>query len=260
MNRFGTSPALAVATAQAILSHPELRLDGIMTHMAAADDPDPHFEQDQVVIFERVLSDLSDAGIAVPPQHVANSATTLRFAHDHRSRVRVGIAQYGLQPDPGMKLPGPFKPIMTIHSRIARIHEIHPGDGVSYGFRYRAERDELTALVPIGYGDGLRRNLSPLMWMGVGGMKAPVAGRICMDQTVLRLPEGCDASLGDVITVIGNGSDATDPAPTFDDLAARSETISYELTCGITQRMPRVYVRGGEVIAITDLAGTRTFS
>lgn len=260
MNRFGTSPDLAVATAQAILAHPELRLDGIMTHMAAADDPDPHFEQDQVALFDRVLTDLTEAGIEIPPQHVANSATTLRFPHDHRSRVRVGIAQYGLQPDPGMTLPGPFKPIMTVHSRIARIHEIHPGDGVSYGFRYRTDHDELTALVPLGYGDGLRRNLSPLMWMGVGGMKAPVAGRICMDQTVIRLPEGCDAKPGDVVTVIGNGTEATAPAPTFDDLAALSETISYELTCGITQRLPRIYVRDGEVIAITDLSGTRKFA
>ncbi|MGC4192476.1 MAG: alanine racemase [Thermomicrobiales bacterium] len=260
MNRFGASPDLAVATAKAILSHPELRLDGIMTHMAAADDPDPHFEQDQVAIFERVLADLADAGVEIPTQHVANTATTLRFPHDHRSRVRVGIAQYGLQPDPVMPLPGPFKRIMTIHSRIARIHGIHPGDGVSYGFRYRADHDELTALVPIGYADGLRRNLSPLMWMAVGGMRAPVAGRICMDQTVVRLPEGCDAKPGDVVTVIGNGSESTAPAPTFDDLAALSETISYELTCGIAPRLPKIYTRGGEVIAISDLSGTRKFT
>ncbi|MGN6484564.1 MAG: alanine racemase [Thermomicrobiales bacterium] len=260
MNRFGTSPELAVATAQAILSHPELRLDGIMTHMAAADDPDPHFERDQIAVFERVLADLADAGIEMPTLHVANSATTLRFPDDHRSRVRVGIAQYGLQPDPAMELPGPFKRIMTIHSRIARIHEIHPGDGVSYGFRYRTDHDELTALVPLGYADGLRRNLSPLMWMAVGGMRAPVAGRICMDQTVVRLPEGVDAKPGDVVTVIGNGSEATAPAPTFDDLAALSETISYELTCGIAPRLPKIYIRGGEVVAISDLAGTRKFT
>ncbi|MGC4107568.1 MAG: alanine racemase [Thermomicrobiales bacterium] len=257
MNRFGTSPDLAVSVAKAILAHPELRLDGVMTHMAAADDPDPHFEQDQVAVFDRVLADLADAGIEIPRQHVANTATTLRFPHDHRGRVRVGIAQYGLQPDPGMALPGPFKRIMTIHSRIARIHEIHPGDGVSYGFRYRTDHDELTALVPIGYADGLRRNLSPLMWMAVGGMRAEVAGRICMDQTVVRLPEGVEANPGDVVTVIGNGSDA---APTFDDLAALSETISYELTCGIAQRLPKIYVRGGAVVAITDLTGTRRFT
>lgn len=260
MNRFGTSPDLAVATAKAILSHPELRLDGIMTHMAAADDPDPHFEHDQATIFDRVLADLTDAGIEIPSQHVANTATTLRFRHDHRSRVRVGIGQYGLQPDPGMALPGPFRRIMTVHSRIARIHEIHPGDGVSYGFRYRADHDELTALVPIGYGDGLRRNLSPIMWMGVGGMKAPVAGRICMDQTVVRLPAGVSAQPGDVVTVIGNGSEETASAPTFDDLAALSETISYELTCGLAPRLPRLYVRGGEVVAIADLTGIRKFT
>ena len=260
MNRFGTTPDLAVATAKAILAHPELRLDGIMTHMAAADDPDPHFERDQVAVFERVLTALAEAGIDIPTQHVANSATTLRFPEDHRSRVRVGIAQLGLQPDPVMPLPGPFKRIMTIHSRIARIHEIHPGEGVSYGFRYRTDHDELTALVPIGYGDGLRRSLSPQMWMAVGGMRAPVAGRICMDQTVLRLPDGCAAKPGDVVTVVGDGSAATAPAPTFDDLAVLSDTISYDLTCGITARVPRIYVRAGEVVAVTDLAGTRKFT
>ena len=257
MNRFGVLPEEVVATAQAILAHPELRLDGVMSHMAAADGPDPELTHAQVARFDAAIAALREAGIETTGHHVANSATTLRFPEYHKDRVRVGIAQYGLQPDPDMPLPGVFRPILTVHSRIARVHELQPGDGVSYGFRYRASEAETVALVPIGYADGYRRNFSGKTWVTIGGERADQLGRVCMDQCVVRVPAGIDAKPGDIVTIVGNRSAATDPAPTFDDLAVMSDTISYELSCGLASRLPKLYVRGDKVVAIADLSGYR---
>ena len=257
MNRFGVSPELAVETAQAIASHPELRLDGVMTHMASADDPNPLCTHDQNKVFDRAVAAINAAGIETPSLHVANSATTLHFPEYHRDRVRVGVACYGLRPDINFPLPGPMKPILTVHSRISRIHKIHPGDGVSYGLTYVADHDERVGLVPIGYADGYQRTLSSRTWMGIHGTRAEQIGRICMDQTVVRLPKGVDVSPGDVITVVGNGTDDTNPAPTFDELARIANTISYDMSCGLAARMPKLYVRGSEVVAIADLTGYR---
>ncbi len=257
MNRFGVSPELAVETAQAIASHPELRLDGVMTHMASADNPNPLCTHEQNQVFDRAVAAIHAAGIETLSLHVANSATTLHFPEYHRGRVRVGVAIYGLRPDINFPLPGPMKPILTVHSRISRIHTIHPSDGVSYGLTYVADHDEPVGLVPLGYADGYQRTLSSRTWMGIHGARAEQIGRICMDQTIVRLPTGDDVSPGDIITVVGNGSDATNPAPTFDDLARIANTISYDMSCGLTARVPRLYVRGGEVVAIADLSGYR---
>ncbi len=260
MNRFGVSPELTVETAQAIVSHPELHLDGVMTHMSSADDPDPLCTHNQNKVFDRAVAALHEAGIETPSLHVANSATTLHFPEYHRDRVRVGVACYGLRPDVNFPLPGPMKPILTVHSRIGRIHEIHPNDGVSYGLTYVTDHDERVGLVPLGYADGYHRSLSSKTWMSIKGSRAEQIGRICMDQTIISLPNGVDVSPGDVVTVVGNGSDATNPAPTFDDLARIANTISYDMSCGLAARMPKLYARGGKIVAIADLTGYRELS
>jgi alanine racemase len=257
MNRFGVEPGLVVETARAILSHPELRLDGVMTHMSSADSDDPAETHRQNAVFDRCIAMLKEAGIDTSGHHAGNSATTLRFPQYHRDRVRVGVATYGLRPDTGFVLPGPMRPILTIHSRIARIHTLQPGDAVSYGMTYRATQEERAGLVPLGYADGYRRALSSRTWMGIAGSRADQIGRICMDQTVVRLPAGVDVSPGDLVTVVGNGSEATSPAPTLDELAEIAGTISYEMSTGLTARLPKLYVRGGQVVAIDDLSGYR---
>lgn len=257
MNRFGVSPDHVVETAQAILSHPELRLDGVMTHMASADGPDPAITRSQNIVFDQTIAALQEAGIETTGHHAGNSATTLRFPEYHRDRVRIGVALYGLRPDVDFVLPGPLKPILTIHSRVSRIHDIHAGDGVSYGRIYIADRTERVGLVPLGYADGYPRALSSNVWMGIKGVRAEQVGRICMDQTIVRLPEGVEVALGDLITVVGNGAPEYDPAPTLDDLARLANTISYDVSTGLAARLPRLYVRGGDVVAIADLAGYR---
>lgn len=257
MRRFGAAPDDVVAIARAVKSHENLSLDGLMTHLSSSDDPDPTSARDQVAEFDRVIALLSEADITIAEHHVANSAATLRFPEFHRNRVRSGVAGYGLRPDVGMLLPDAFRPILTIHSRVTRIIDLAPGDTVSYGRTYQATRSERGGLIPIGYADGYARTFSSRAHMAIRGHRADVLGRVCMDQTVIRLPDDTDIPLGAPVTIVGNGTDATIGAPTIDDLAELTGTISYELTCRLQARLPKLYVQAGQLVAIADLAGYR---
>lgn len=254
MRRFGAPPDLAVEIARVITESKLLRLDGVMTHFAAADDPEPASVRQQMAVFDACIEALTAAGLPVPLQHVANSAATLRFPEFHRGQVRAGISLYGLRPDPGMVLPEPMRPILSVFGRLARVFDLEAGDTVSYGRTYVATRRERAGLVPVGYADGYPRGLSSQAWMTVGDERTQVLGRVCMDQTVVRLPDNAHEKPGAVVQIIGDGQDH---APTLDDLAAMLGTISYELATGLAQRLPRLYVSGGEVVAVNDLHGYR---
>lgn len=254
MRRFGAPPERAVQIARVIAERKELRLDGVMTHFAAADDPDPASARQQMAVFDACIEALTAAELPIPLQHVANSAATLRFPEYHRGQVRAGISLYGLRPDPGMVLPEPMQPVLSVFGRIARVFALEPGDTVSYGRTYVATRPERAGLVPIGYADGYPRGLSSQAWMTLGAARTPVLGRVCMDQTVVRLPDETSAEPGAVVRIVGDGHDQT---PTLDDLAAMTGTISYELATGLAQRLPKLYVSKGAVVAVSDLHGYR---
>ena len=254
MRRFGAPPDRAVGIARVITESKLLRLDGVMTHFAAADDPEPSSARQQMAVFDACIEALMAAGLPVPLQHVANSAATLRFPEFHRGQVRAGISLYGLRPDPGMVLPDPMRPILSVFGRLARVFDLEPGDTVSYGRTYVATRRERAGLVPIGYGDGYPRGLSSQAWMTVGDERTQVIGRVCMDQTVVRLPNDSEQNPGDVVRIVGDGQGQ---APTLDELAAMLGTISYELATGLAPRLPRLYVSRGEVLAVNDLHGFR---
>jgi alanine racemase len=255
MRRFGALPGEVPDLVRTLTSLERLRLDGIMTHLASADAPDSTPAAEQVAAFDRCLNGLELAEGTLC--HVANSAATLRFPAFHRDMVRVGIAIYGLLPDPSVPLVSAMKPVLTVHGRIARVFDLGPGDAVGYGGTYRSQGGERAALVPIGYADGYRRGLSAQAWMDVRGQRAEVIGRVSMDQTVVRLPTGSDPEPGDPVTIVGNGTPATPCAPTLDDLAALTGTIGYEMATGLSSRLPRLYVRDGQVVAIADLHGYR---
>ncbi len=257
MRRFGAHPDQVVEIARVITGLKELRLDGVMTHLAAADDPDPASAHEQMAVFDACIEAMTGAGLPIPLQHVANSAATIRFPEFRRGQVRAGISLYGLRPDPGMVLPEPMRPVLSVFGRLSRIHELSVGDTVSYGRTYVATQPERAGLVPIGYADGYRRALSSQGWMTVAGERAQVLGRVCMDQTVVRLPEGVHVEPGAVVRIVGDGSD---DAPTLDDLAAMTGTISYELATGLAQRLPKLFVSNGAVVGVSDLHGYRALS
>jgi len=256
MNRFGCAVEDAPALAHQIASAGNLGLEGVFTHFAEADAATDAVTRVQAARFDEALASISTAGIDVPLRHAANSAATLRSRAFDYDAIRLGIALYGLAPSSEVPLLPGMLSALTLRSRIARIHDLNPGDCVSYGGTYVAERCEQVALVPCGYADGYSRALSNRGWLGAGDERLPIRGRVCMDQLIVGLPEGSSLQVGDEVTLIGDGSDA---APTMDDLAAMLGTINYEIATSIAARVPRVYLREGNVVAVESLLGLQTY-
>ncbi len=252
MRRYGVLPSEALALAQTIVDTPALRLTGVFTHFARADEADETPTRLQAERFDQTIAELRRAGIAAGLVHAANSAAALRSRAYDYDLVRAGIAIYGIPPSSDVPLLPGMRQVMTLRSRIRRVVRLLPGEGVSYGASYRARESECVGLVPIGYGDGYHRLLSNRAWMGIGGWRAPVAGRICMDQTLVRLPEGREICPGEEVVVFGAGEAGE---PTLPELAGLAETIPYELATAVSSRVPRWFIRGGRIVAVENLSG-----
>jgi alanine racemase len=254
LHRFGVPAAAAVATLGRIAALPGLRLGGLYTHFATADEPDRSFLEHQRACFAAVVAAVRAAGIAAPVIHADNSAATLTGQSAATHLIRPGVALYGLSPSATVPAPPALRPVLTLRTRVARVITLAPGDSVSYGRTFIADRPMRAALAPLGYGDGYRRALSNRGLMLLGGRLAPVLGRVCMDQTVIAVPDDVAVAVGDEIIAIGvqGGQQVT-----ADQLAVLAGTIPYEIGTGITARVPRYYLRGGQVIAIEDLGGLR---
>lgn len=260
MRRFGVTPESVVDSARAIMSHPELKLEGVMTHLACADEVDLTSAHEQVRVFDECVRDLDNAGIEVPVHHVANSAATVQFPDYHRDMVRPGLALYGVRPAPHIPLPGDpgvMKQVLTVYSMVTRVIPLKPGDRVGYGGTWEAHERSRGALVPIGYADGYLRTLSSKGWMSISDERADIIGRVCMDQTILLLPPNLPAETRQRVVIIGNGTEDTPAAPTLEELAIEAETIPHELMTGLAPRLPKLYVRDGTLVAVDDLEGFR---
>lgn len=262
MRRMGVMPEDAVVAAKKIMSFPELRLEGLMTHFASADVEDMTSAEKQVAVFDQVVADLEAEGIQIPIKHMCNSAGTVQHQDWHRDMVRSGIATYGVRPAPHISLPGEpgeMKQCVSLHSTVTRVIPLEPGDAVSYGGTWVADEPTRGALVPIGYADGELRSLSNVSHMAIEGRKAPVIGRVCMDQTIVRMPDSLPSKTRQRVIVFGNGSEEQAGAPTLEELAEIGCTIPHELITSIAPRVPKLYVREGKLVAISDLDGYREF-
>ena len=245
MSRYGAPPDQAFAVARRLDQARHLRLTGTFTHFADADGPELDFANEQSARFQTVLEALGHDGIDPGMTHVANSAGAIRLPSNDHTAVRLGIGLYGLAPAPDLPLLGGMRPALRLRSRVAMVRQLQPGDTVSYGRTYRATGDETVALIPVGYGDGLRWAASSAGWMDLARRRVPIRGRVCMDQTIIAASPG--TRRGDPVTVIGDGSDA---AQTADDLARLAGTINYEIATGIAGRVPRWYLRDGQPVAL----------
>lgn len=259
MRRFGVTPDSVVESAKAIMAHPELKLEGVMTHLSCADEVDLSSAHEQVRVFDRCVRDLREAGIEVPVHHIANSATTVQLPEYHRDMVRPGLVMYGVRAAPHIPLPGngAMKQILTVHSMVTRVIPLEKGDRVGYGGTWEVPETCRGALVPIGYADGYLRILSSKGWMTISETRANVIGRVCMDQTMLLLPDDLPAKTRQRVVVIGNGTDDTPSAPTLEELGIEAGTIPHELMTGLAPRLPKLYVRCGKLVAVDDLDGYR---
>ena len=213
-----------------------LDIVGVFSHLATA-DCDLSFAREQVARFRSSLSRLAKRGIEPPLAHIANSAALVGLPEARFGMVRPGIFVYGYEPSP-LGTAG-VEPVMRLASRISFVKKVPRGEGLSYGLTWRAATETTVATLPIGYGDGYSRSLSNRAQVWVGHRSAPIAGRICMDQTMLDLGPGAEAIEGDEVILFGEKDGEGMPGERICELL---DTIPYELTCMVGARVPRVYV------------------
>ena len=238
MGRIGIGPNAAVKFLQRALKLPGVKITGIFTHFAAADEIDNSFALQQLAILEKLVHALTFHNIDIPVVSAANSAATLALPGAHFNAVRPGIILYGLPPAPDMPLPVDLQPVMSLRTRIVYIKQVPAETPVSYGCTHRTAERTWLATLPIGYADGYSRHLSDIAPVLVRGIRRPVAGRICMDQTVIDLGPDCNAAVGDEAVLFGRQGPSE---ITLTELAELAGTINYELACGISPRVPRIY-------------------
>lgn len=217
-----------------------VEITGVWSHFACADQPAHPANDAQEAVFVAAVDELVAAGVEPGVRHLSNSAATLSRPSAHLDLVRVGIAAYGIRPDPDMSYPTRLTPVMTLRTRLAQVKRVEAGASVSYGHTWTAQRDTTLGLVPMGYGDGIAVSASSRGQVQVGGERASIAGRVCMDQLVVDLGDR-RAQPGDVATLFGPGHDGE---PTAEDWAAASGTIAYEVVTRLGGRTVRTY-KGG---------------
>lgn len=242
MTRIGLPSVEAVIgmAEQAKAAAPYVVLEGLFTHFADADGPDPSFTREQFTRFGECVDALENRGLHIPIKHCCNSAAAMRFPQMHLDMIRVGIALYGLYPSALLRLPEyPLRQAMQLKTKIASLQVIEPGRTVSYGRTYRAASERIIATIPIGYADGLSRALSNRGCALVHRQRVPIIGRICMDQAMLDVTRVEGVRAGDEVVLFG-GTPA-EAAISIDEVAGWMGTINYEVVCLIGSRVPRVY-------------------
>lgn len=223
-----------------------LNVEGAFMHFAVADTASElEYTRMQHQRFVEVLNALKEQGIEPKIVHCANSAATIAFPEYAHDMVRPGIATYGLAPSDEMQGMADLQPLMSLKTTIAAIRPFEAGITVSYGRIYKTPAPRTIAVCPIGYADGLQRRLSGKLHFLLHGKQVPVVGRICMDMCMVDITDVPEAKVGDTVTVVGTDGGET---VTWDDWAAQLGTISYELVCDINKRVPRLYLKNGEVV------------
>ncbi|WP_028390573.1 alanine racemase [Bacillus cihuensis] len=242
MGRLGIRSRVELeAIESSLLKDSRFVFEGIYTHFSTADSLNKDYYHKQLDVFQKMLSWLKSKPQLI---HASNSAASLRYPEATFNSVRMGIAMYGLTPSVEMKelLPYPLSPALSLKTRIVNVKELKKGESVSYGATYTAMENEWIATLPIGYADGWIRKLQGQEVL-INGEKAPIVGRICMDQCMIKVPK--NTPIHTEVTLIGedNGQEIT-----VDEIAEKLETINYEITCMIASRIPRVYIKNGKII------------
>ena len=247
----------AIAAMERCAVLPKLHFSGIFQHFAVADSTTPENEaytQAQHALFERTVQRLQADGVALHTIHCANSAAQMRYPEWHHSLTRAGIILYGLDPSEDAHFPE-LQPALSLHCIVTFVKELQPGQCVSYGRTFTADHPMRVATVCVGYADGYPRALSGGQGQGVmsiHGRPAPVVGRVCMDQTLVDVTNIPEVKMGDEVVVFGPGA-----GDTADTIAKKTNTINYEIVCGLARRVPRVYKENGTVCKIwNDLEET----
>ncbi|MBQ3214530.1 MAG: alanine racemase [Oscillospiraceae bacterium] len=246
MSRIGFQPTEDSADiCQRIVRLPAITAEGIFSHFATADCADLSRSRCQAERFEAFLTLLRQRNIEIPIRHLDNSAGLMNFPN-HYEMVRSGIVTYGLYPsgevDPKLL---PLRPALQWLSRVTHVKTLPAGREISYGGTFVTERPTVVATVPVGYADGYRRSLSGKFYVLIHGKKAPILGRICMDQMMVDVTDIPNVSLDDTVTLVGRDGDEV---ITVEAIAAAADSFNYEFICGISRRVPRIYCQNGREV------------
>lgn len=236
----------SIGKIQKIAKLPNLEIEGMFTHFARADEFD---KKPAVVQLKRYLDfteKLEKAGVHIPLRHCSNSAGIIRMQEANLEIVRAGITIYGIYPSNEVERDiVKIEPVMELKSHISYVKDVKPGTAVSYGGTFVASKNMRVATIPVGYADGYPRQLSNKGWVLIKGKKAPILGRVCMDQFMVDVTEISDVKAGDMVTLIGKDGDEVIDFEQFGEMSGR---FSYEFICCITKRVPRVYIKDGKEI------------
>lgn len=239
MGRYGQLLEETIELASQASKSPFIYLEGLMTHMSSADELDKSYSDLQMERFMEAVEELSKRGIEIPIKQLANSATIIDMPEKALDLVRPGIMLYGLWPSEDVqKKAVDLQAALVWKTQIMQIKDMPPGSCVSYGRTFKARKKIKAALLPLGYADGFNRLLSNRGYVLIRGQRAPILGRVCMDQTVVDVTNIPEAQVGDEVILIGSqGNERI----TAEDMAELLGTINYEVVCNISKRVPRFY-------------------
>ncbi len=217
-----------------LLAHPNIRLEGVFSHFAVADEPDGEpFSEKQFARYGHCLACIEKSGLSPVYRHICNSAGLERFPAMHMDMVRMGISLYGYYAGKD------YRPVMRFVTTVVNVHTLKKGETVSYGCTYTAQSDRRIAVIGVGYADGFQRSLSGKGSVLIRGRKAPVVGRVCMDMTMIDVTDVPDVAVGDEVTLFGTSGGICLSA---EETAKDAGTIAYELLCAVSKRVPRLYL------------------
>ena len=224
---------------------PNVYPEGIFSHFATADCADLTRSREQAEKFHWFCSLLKERGVEIPIRHMDNSAGLMNF-EDHHQMVRAGIVTYGMYPSEEVNPADlPLKPALQWISRITHLKTLPAGREISYGGTFVTTRETRVATVPVGYADGYRRSLSGKFYVLIRGQKAPILGRVCMDQMMVDVTDIPGVTSSDSVILVGRSGDEE---ITMEQIAAAADSFNYEFVCGISRRVPRIYSRGGKTV------------
>ena len=252
MSRYGLMPEEVIEFLQSIIGLPGISLEGLFTHFATADSADQSHTRQQLSVFNEIRTTTRQAGFEFPLVHAANSAAMLNLPEAHFDAVRPGIAMYGLEPSNEWAPPFEIHPALTLKSLVSRVRLLPAGAGVSYGRTYLTSRPTLAALVPVGYGDGFHRILSNKGSVLIRGRRAPILGRVCMDQFVVDVSGIPEVQQDDEVVLVGQQGQARIRA---EEVALLAGTLNYEVTTSLLPRVARLYYTSNELVRIDTIAG-----
>lgn len=239
MGRIGFFPEELVEIYSLAQKLENIKIEGVFTHLARADEENKDFSYQQLQKFNSAIKEIRSAGFKTPLLHIANSAAVIDLRETYFDLVRPGIMIYGLLPSDDLNQEAKLNPLLSFKTRIVQIRKLPAGSAVSYGSTYKTEREEKLAVLPIGYKDGFPRLLSNQGEVLIKGQRAPIRGRVCMGQTIVSVDHIDNLEVGDEVVLIGKQGDEEISAS---EIAEMCGTINYEIVCNLSERLEKIYI------------------